>query len=102
MVKYLVRAGAKIASRKRGRSASAIEAARSLPDIVRWLLVERHLDQTRLEYFVNGIEEQEVCAWSGVQCVEVETVGLYSQAAEGSSFDHAVELGKLRRQLQGV
>jgi hypothetical protein len=101
VVKFLVRAGAKLVSTKGARPFSAVEAARSFPKIIQWPLVDRHIEQPRIELFSNGMEEQEVRTWSGVQCVKVETAGLYSQISDGSSFDHAKELAKLRRRLQG-
>jgi hypothetical protein len=99
-VKYLVRAGAKIVSKKGGRPFSAIVAARSFPDIVQWLLVERHMEQRKIEYS-NSFEEQPVCQWSGVQCVKVEAAGLYLRLYLASSLDRAKELAKVQKQLRG-
>jgi hypothetical protein len=78
-VKYLVRAGAKIVSKKGGRPFSAIVAARSFPDIVQWLLVERHMEQR----------------------VKVEAAGLYLRLYLASSLDRAKELAKVQKQLRG-
>ncbi len=100
MVKYLVRAGAKIISTKAGKPLSAIEAARNFPNIIQWLLVERYTDQPQIGFDLeNG--NQELRAWSGLECVEVEIDGLYTPVSYASSFDHAKELANLRRRLQG-
>ena len=47
-VKYLVRRGALLLYEKKGRTISALKAARYHPEIIQWLLVGRYLDQKTL------------------------------------------------------
>ena len=99
-VKYLVRVGANVISSKGGQPFSAVKAAQSFPNIVRWLLVDRYTEQAKIEYSAR-LEERSICPWSGIQRVKVEIPGLHSQLYPGSSIDYAEELAKRREQLRG-
>ncbi|KAH8588946.1 ankyrin repeat-containing domain protein [Bisporella sp. PMI_857] len=48
VVKYLVRAGAKQSIHKDGKLFAVIDEAKEYPEIVRWLLVERHTEQPKI------------------------------------------------------
>jgi hypothetical protein len=56
-VKMFVFAGAKIISRKVGRSISALQAAIKFPHIVRWLLVERFFAQGKINESAHDCSE---------------------------------------------
>jgi ankyrin repeat protein len=99
-VKYLVRAGANIFGARNGATVSAIQAAKSFPNIVQWLLVERYIDQRKICWSSCGDINQEY-KWSGPVTVEVPTLGLYSPMHGASSFEKAVDLARLRKRLQG-
>lgn len=54
IVKLLVRHGALISYRKRSTIFSAVKAARHFPEIVRWLIHGRYMDQRKLTNETNG------------------------------------------------
>jgi ankyrin repeat protein len=100
-VRYLIRAGANIFGARNGATVSAIQAAKSFPNIVQWLLVERHIDQRKIGWSSCGAIDQESFKWSGPISVEVPTLGLYSPMHGASSFEKAVDLSQLRKRLEG-
>jgi ankyrin repeat protein len=100
-VRYLIRRGAKIFSRKNGEEQSAIQAAKLFPEIIQWLLVDRHTEQSKLCWLPAATTEKEISNWSGPLTVEVPIAGLYSPTGGASSFERAKDLAELRRYLQG-
>jgi hypothetical protein len=70
--------------------------------VVRWLLAEQYTEQFKVDLAPAGITKHyEICNWSGPMTVKVPMLGLYSPEHGASSFDFAVELHKLRRDLLG-
>ena len=101
-VKYLVRAGAKMFYTKDGKSVTAVRAARHFPLVVRWLLAEQYTEQFKVGLAPAEItKNHEIRNWSGPMTVEVPMLGLHSRKHGESSFDLAVQLHKLRRELLG-
>jgi len=100
-VKYLVRIGANLFGTRNRVAVSAIRAAKAFPHIVRWLLVERYIDQRKIGWSPCGDIDQEAFKWSGPTTVEVPTLGLYSPWHGASSFEKAVELAQLKKRIQG-
>jgi ankyrin repeat protein len=100
-VRYLTRRGANIFSRKNGEEQSAVQAAKLFPEIIQWLLVDRHTEQPKLCWLPAATTEQEISNWSGPLTVEVPIAGLYSPTGGASSVERAKDLAELRRDLQG-
>jgi ankyrin repeat protein len=100
-VRYLTRRGANIFSRKNGEEQNAIQAAKLFPEIIHWLLVDRHTEQPKLCWLPAATTEQEISNWSGLMTVEVPIAGLYSPTGGASSLERAKDLAELRRDLQG-
>jgi ankyrin repeat protein len=101
-VKYLVRAGAKMVYTKDGKFVTAVRAARYFPLVIRWLLAEQYTEQFKIELLpAETSKDHQIRNWSGPMTVKVPTLGLYSPKHGASSFDLAVQLHKLRRDLAG-
>jgi ankyrin repeat protein len=100
-VRYLIRRGADIFSHKNGEEQSAIQAAKLFPEIIQWLLADRHTEQPKLCWLPEANTEQEISSWSGLMTVEVPIAGLYSPTGGASSLERAKDLAELRRDLQG-
>jgi ankyrin repeat protein len=100
-VRYLIRRGANIFSCKNGEEQSAVQAAKLFPEIIQWLLAERHTEQPKLCWLPAASTEQELSSWSGPMTVEVPIDGLYSPTGGASSFERAKDLAELRKYLQG-
>jgi ankyrin repeat protein len=100
-VRYLIRRGANIFSRKNGKEQSAIQAAQLFPEIIQWLLVDRYTEQPKICWLPAATTEQEVSSWSGPMTVEVPIAGLYSPTGGASSLERAKDLAELRRDMQG-
>lgn len=100
-VSYLLRAGANEFTCLDGVIYTAVQAASSFPDIVRWLLVERYTDQHKICWEASESEGGDMSPWSGVVVVEVPIANLYSPIHGASSLDRIKELSQLRRYLRG-
>ncbi|KAL0930309.1 ankyrin unc44 [Colletotrichum truncatum] len=86
---------------------SALAYAEPFPEIVRWLLVERHTSQRRLEFCTDGSAglEEVVMPWSGIHVAGYELVGAGAHGVrkrEESSLDFAERLDEIRRSLRGM
>jgi Ankyrin repeats (3 copies) len=101
-IKYLIRAGAKLFYTKDGNFLTAVHAARYFPSVVRWLLAEQHTEQFKIDLVpAETTKYHGIRNWSGPTTVEVPMLGLYSPKHGESSFDLAVQLHKLRRDMAG-
>jgi len=101
-VSYLLRAGAKEFMNRGDVVCTAVQAASSFPNIVRWLLVERYTEQPKVCWEASESEAKNVSLWSGIVLVEVPIVGLYSPIHGASSLQRIKELSELRRELRGT
>jgi hypothetical protein len=88
-------------SRKNGEEQSAVQAAKLFPEIIEWLLADRHTEQPKLCWLPTATTDQEISSWSGPMTVEVPIAGLYSPTGRASSFERAKDLAELRRDLHG-
>ncbi|EQB49511.1 hypothetical protein CGLO_11155 [Colletotrichum gloeosporioides Cg-14] len=86
---------------------NALALVEPFPEIVRWLLVERHTSQRRL----GGVDpeamdvDREVKPWAGVCKTEydvLDTEILIARAARESSLDYVKKLEGIRRGLRGT
>jgi ankyrin repeat protein len=100
-VVHLVRMGAKVFSSRNGREYTAVQAAAWFPKIIRWLLVERYTDQTKICWESAENVEREIVAWQGPMTVEVAIAGLYSATHGASSFEKTKDLAEFRRDFRG-
>ncbi|KAF6794289.1 ankyrin-2 ankyrin, partial [Colletotrichum musicola] len=102
VVKMLVFHGAKTCYRKGDRWVSAVEAAGEFPDIVRWLLVGRFVEQGKLEQPRDGWnEETETRFWSGVVPGVFMLEGKFQRAWNHSMLTRLSYIDKARRVFRG-
>lgn len=98
-VKILVRRGAMLSYLdKNGKEVSALAFAKYHPRVVRWLLVSRHTEQSRLcqtsDASTDGVG---IVPWAGLASVPV----FRPRAYRHSLLDHLHELGEFRKRYLG-
>ncbi|CAN9208740.1 unnamed protein product [Alternaria alternata] len=92
-VAYLVRQGAKLEYKHRGRSLNAHAAACQHPEVIKWLLVKRWTEQGKLGSEPADSGERVQCQpWSGVRTVKIPLRGDYERPKGSSLLDHTIYL----------
>ncbi|KAL0936855.1 ankyrin-2 ankyrin [Colletotrichum truncatum] len=104
VVKLLVYRGAKVLYKKNDVWKSALDAAKSFPGIVDWLLVGRFTEQGKLEACSSNWEEDYISRirpWSGVHSGVFLLEGKYQKAWNESTLKWLCSLEKAKRKFQG-
>ncbi|KAI0020140.1 ankyrin repeat-containing domain protein [Xylariomycetidae sp. FL0641] len=101
IVKLLVREGAAMQYiSPAGEYRNAFEAAQAHPNIVRWFLVERFLEQRRLTSESAGQDVPLKC-WSGIAKGEFPLTGKYEWYTRGSRLEFLIWTTELRQSFRG-
>lgn len=101
-VKILVRQGARIDMTHQLRRYSAVESAKSNGQILRWLLVERHLEQKRLANFAaTGDCVSSLCPWGGMVQKQVLIEGGLGRKNDESMKAHVIRLASWKKSMRG-
>ncbi|KAK8174986.1 hypothetical protein IWX90DRAFT_496633, partial [Phyllosticta citrichinensis] len=101
---FLVRKGAKLTYVDEHQFRSAFTAANKFPEVLRWLLVECHTQQLKLEDFqACGLETESglLKPWAGLQELRIPWKGRFPRYNKESSFEHFLRLRKIQEDLQG-
>lgn len=77
-VRLLVHSGAEYESELDGKRHTAVQAARHMPSIVHWLLVDRYTEQPRLTQSAAQAS-QDIKLWSGVRQLKVPLEGYFGR-----------------------
>lgn len=94
-VQLLVRRGASLVYQGRTGFRSAFEAAKNSKQILNWLLVERFLDQRKLESAADvslSAQNADVSPWSGIIKAELTITGRLERKASESSEEYWIRL----------
>lgn len=106
IVRCLVRAGCQLSYVQDGEMKSAVLAGAKFQSIMRWLLVDRWVDQRRLRPMGDQDDDEgvDIKSWAGVVTVELELSGVATQFGHTwleSMEDFLRRLATLRRSLRG-
>ncbi|KAL3475716.1 ankyrin repeat-containing domain protein [Aspergillus californicus] len=103
IVKLFVRAGARLAyfNSDSNEYRSALSIAQDHPEICRWLLVDRYIDQAKISYGTSDTPYREISSWSGIKQVGLPFVGSRQRRYDESLLDHVVRLYAVKLQSRG-
>lgn len=94
-VRLLVRRGASLVYQGQTEFRAAFEAAKNSKQILNWLLVERFLDQRKLESAADvslSAQNADVSPWSGITKAELTITGRLERKASESSEEYWIRL----------
>lgn len=100
MVKYLVRSGAELLYVNEGLPRSAVRLSCRHQNILRWLLIDRHLEQPKLEYQPSQSISHKP-AWSGPRLFKLALPAHMHRDFGESRWGHLQRLQKWKRELFG-
>lgn len=104
-VQLLVRRGASLVYQGQTGFRSAFEAAKNSKQILNWLLVERFLDQRKLESAADvslSAQNADVSLWSGIIKAELTITGRLERKASESSKEYWIRLMREKLERRGT
>lgn len=101
VARRLVRAGALLCYvNEQGKLRSAISAASRYPKVVKWLLVDRHMEQPKIDYQPSRTTSHQP-VWSGPRLFKLALPAYMHRDVDESSWDYLQRLEEWRKEFRG-